>query len=180
MTVLFPSPDPAHAAPAVERPWIGPMTPVAAARGLVAAGRLRPGDPLRTGEGPASVLGVERAVVPLRDSPTPVLLRAPYFAARSDLLVSPDQPVVLTGASVEYLFGVDEVQAEARHLVDGHTALYVAHRGVAEAVFLTLDRPGALLSDGCGLVMGQCKVRPRLSRLEAATLRQTFGPGRAA
>lgn len=180
MTVLFPTPDPAGVAPAVERPWIGPMTPVAAAGGLVTAGRLRPGDLVRTGHGSARVLGVQRIVIALRDSLAPVLLRAPYFAARCDLFVSPDQPVVLSGDSVEYLFGVDEVQVEARHLVDGRTALGVGHRDTAEAVFVTLDRPGAIEVDGCALVMGNDGARPALSRLETAALREALGPGRAA
>ena len=86
--------------------------------------------------------------------------------------------MVLSGASVEYLFGEDEVQAEARHLVDGRTALSVAHRAVAEAVFLTLDRPAALSADGCLLLAGPCNLRPRLSPFEVAALRQS--PGRAA
>jgi len=139
--------------PALARAWIAAPTPVGTHRGPVEARHLRPGDLVETLDGPTRVLSVGRAaLLPDRDA-EPVMLRAPYFAASCDLLVSPDQPVVLRGAVVEYLFGEDEVQAAARLLVDGRTALTVAEGSVAGAVSLVLDRAGAILADGCALAM---------------------------
>jgi Hint domain len=138
---------------ALARAWIGAPTPVGTCRGPVEARHIRPGDLVETLEGPTRVLSVGRAGLPLDTRSAPVLLRAPYFAARGDLLVSPGQPVVLRGAVVEYLFGEDVVQAEARLLVDGQRALSVDDGTVVGAVSLVLDRAGAILADGCALAM---------------------------
>lgn len=158
--------------------WIGALTPVATPRGPVEAGRLRAGDVVLCCEGHRRVRSVRQAAMPLGDVVAPVLLRAPYFARCSDLVVSPDQPVVLHGAVVEYLFGEDAVLAEARQLVDGRTALPVADIGAvtdcalvpgqvgagrAGAVILALDRGGSVLADSCALAMpGPQGNRPRL------------------
>lgn len=139
--------------PALARAWVAALTPVATHRGAVGARHLRPGDLVETLEGPTRVLSVGRAGLLPDGGTAPVLLRAPYFAARCDLLVSPDQPVILHGAAVEYLFGEDSVQAAARLLVDGRTALTVAEGIAGEAVSLVLDRAGAILADGCALAM---------------------------
>lgn len=158
---------------ALARAWIGAGTPVATPLGSVAAARLRPGDPVLTAEGRTRIRAVARSGIVLAQQPAPVLLRAPYFAARSDLLVSQDQPVVLSGATVEYLFGEEAVQVEARLLVDGRTALWLGEEGIAEAVALVLDRAGSLVADGCALAMpGPEGAVPRLlSAYEAAAFR---------
>lgn len=142
--------------------WIGADTPVATHRGPVAGRHLRPGDPVVTPEGFARVRAVAAAdlgaahfgasALEARGGQAPVLLRAPYFAARCDLLVSPGQPVVLRGTLVEYLFGEEAVQAEARLLVDGRTALEAVEDRLA-VISLELDRAGAILADGCALAM---------------------------
>lgn len=146
--------------PALTRAWIAAATPVATPRGPIEAWHLRPGDLVETLEGPTRVLSVGHGRAD--GDAARVLLRAPYFAARCDLLVSPDQPVVLRGAAVEYLFGEDAVQAAARLMVDGRTALTLAEGAVGGAVSLRLDRAGAILADGCPLAMpGQRGDAPR-------------------
>jgi len=100
-----------------------------------------------------------RDAVYTADGGTPVLVRAPYFAAHSDLLVSADQLVALSGTEVEYLFAEDEVLAEAGHLTDGRSALYDTRRAVTACVSLDLGYPDLILSDGCALASARHGAR---------------------
>lgn len=133
--------------------WIGLQTPVDTPFGPRAAGELRPGDPVLTATGESlPVHSVRRMDLPSRGSFSPVLLRAPYFGAMTDLLVSSDQQVLLSGAEVEYLFGEEDVLVEARHLLDGRSALADLRRAVTSCISLDLARPGLLMADGCPLL----------------------------
>lgn len=156
------------AAPPDRAPWIGLRTPIATPAGFRLAGTLRPGDLVLTRDnGPRPIRQVLRMDLPSRGFYTPVLLRAPYFCARTDLLVSADQLVALRGAEVEYLFGDEEVLAEARHLVDGRSALMETRRAIASCVSLDLGTPGLMLSAGCALAStetGQSRDASRLPR----------------
>ena len=102
-------------------------------------------------------IGVE--AIYTSDGGAPVLVRAPYFAAHSDLLVSADQLVALSGTEVEYLFAEDEVLAEAGHLTDGRSALYDTRRAVTACVSLDLGYPDLILSDGCALASARHGAR---------------------
>ncbi|UWP95006.1 Hint domain-containing protein [Aliiroseovarius crassostreae] len=46
----------------------------------------------------------------------PMTLRAPFMGLSRDLVLSPDQRLVLTGSDAEYLYGGDAVMIQARHL----------------------------------------------------------------
>ncbi|MDT8858038.1 Hint domain-containing protein [Paracoccaceae bacterium Fryx2] len=133
-------------------PWIGLRTPVAVPGGHAPAGSLRAGDVVLTADsGPQPLRSVRRMDLPSRGSFAPVLLRAPYFARTADLLVSGDQLIALAGYQVEYLFGEDEVLAEARHMADGRSALFDNRRACTACISLELPEPGLILSDGCAL-----------------------------
>ena len=105
-------------------PWIGLNTPIDTKRGPVKAGLLRRGDLIATLEdGFQPLIGTMRRNFPGRGSFAPVVLRSPFFGLTSDILVSSDQLVLIAGASVEYLFGVEEALISAGALCDGKVAV---------------------------------------------------------
>lgn len=165
-------------------PWVGLRTPIATPAGLRLAGTLRPGDLVLTADGGAQpIRQARRMEMPSRGSYTPVLLRAPYFCPAADLLVSADQLVALRGAEVEYLFGEEEVLAEARLLVDGRSALPDTRRALAACVALELPAPDLILSAGLAFAVtgpsGGAPARRRLLGYEAAPLLALLGRDRA-
>ena len=133
--------------------WLGLNTPIETARGPVRAGLLRPGDMVLTLEdGLQPVLGLTRQRFPSRGSFAPVILRSPFFGETTDLLVAADQPVLIAGASVEYLFGLDEALIAAGALADGKVAVKDDRRALTDAVTLDMGRPMGLLADGAWLL----------------------------
>lgn len=164
-------------------PWIGLRTPVATPSGYCPAGSLHIGDQVLTSDGGARVLrSVRHMVLPSRGSFAPVVLRAPYFADHTDLLVSADQLVALSGMVVEYLFAEDEVLAEARHLTDGWSARRENRRAVTACVSLDIGRPDLIQCDGCALASarhGAAMPLPRrsLHDYEAVPLLALLGRG---
>lgn len=159
--------------------WLGVATPVETQRGAVQAGLLKPGDRVVTQEnGAVAVTGVTRIAVPSRGSLAPIRLRAPYYGAREDILVSPDQPVWVGGPEAEYLFGEEEVLVLARHLADGQMAVADSRRAVAMGVVLDLGSPELVLADGCVLATagpaGLPPVRRLLDGYEAQSLRSAL------
>lgn len=158
-------------------PWVGPRTPIATPRGLVPAGLLVAGDMVLTiDHGPLPLAAVRRHHVPTRGSHTPVLLRAPYFPAHGDMLVSSDQLILLSGSEVEYLFGEEEVLVEAHHLVNGITAMLDTRRAMTLGIELDFGLPVIALSDGCRLGLNGAQdaqatqPRRRLHGFEAVPL----------
>ena len=159
--------------------WLGVATPVLTRQGPVAAGALRPGDRVMTRDhGAVALVAVTRVQVPSRGSMAPIRLRAPYFGQGGDMLVSPDQPVLITGPEAEYLFGEEEVLVLARHLADGQMAVADSRRAVAQGVVLDLGMPEVVEASGCGLAMagpeGMAPARRVLDAFEAAPLRNAL------
>lgn len=156
--------------------WLGMTTPVETPRGAVPAGQLKPGDRVMTADHDAvAVTGVTRIAVPSRGSLAPIRLRAPYYGAREDILVSPDQAVWVGGPEAEYLFGDEEVLVLARHLADGQMAVADSRRAVAIGVVLDLGAAELIRADGCLLATagaaGLPPVRRLLDAYEAQPLR---------
>jgi hypothetical protein len=175
------------AAPPSAAPWIGLRTPVETSLGLVAAGNLKPGDCILTADrGPTLLRAVQRLDLPARGSFAPVLLRAPFFGERQDLLVSAGQLLAISGTATEYLFGEDTVLMPAGALVDNRTALFDHRRAVTGSVALDLDGPALIEADGCLLAIGQDVASETTLRLlhgyEVLTLMSLMGrtPRRAA
>jgi len=105
-------------------PTLLPSTPIATAQGYMPLRDLGRGDTLRTpDDGIVPVLNHVTRVVPARGSFRPIRLRAPYFGLRQDIIVSPDQRLLIDGPEVEYLFGQEAVLVPARHLVNGFAAM---------------------------------------------------------
>jgi hypothetical protein len=137
-------------------PWIGPTTLIETVAGPLPANLLRAGDMIRVGEEAfRPLISVHHSELPARGSFSPVLLRAPYFGAPEDILVSASQLVALSGPEVEYLFGEDEVLAEAGHLIDGRAALHDPRRAVTSCVMLDIGEALTISADGCGLLCHQ-------------------------
>ena len=134
-------------------PWIGLNTLVDTLTGPVPAGNLRPGMHILTlDDGPLPLLRVTHRDLPSAGFFAPVLLRAPFYGAMRDLLVSADQQVMLSGTLVEYHFGEDEVLIPAGALIDGHKALAEHRRAVTSSVALDLGCPSLFTADGCVLM----------------------------
>jgi hypothetical protein len=150
-------------------PWIGLNTRVDTPNGPVAAGLLRPGDRILTlDDGPLPLLRVTRRDLPSAGFFAPVLLRAPFYGATRDLLVSADQPVMLSGTLVEYHFGEDEVLIPAGALIDGRKALVEQRRAVTQSVALDLGCPALFTADGCVLMSdGSDRLTPPPRRILA-------------
>ena len=124
-------------------------TPVRTPGGVRRIDSLRAGDLVDTSNhGPLPIRWIGSAEMPARGSFAPVRLRAPFFGNRSDLIVSAQQRVVLSGAEVEYLFGEDEVVVEAGRLVDGMTALAERRRTLVRFHSVLLDQHALLDLDG--------------------------------
>lgn len=160
-------------------PWIGQRTPIETAKGQVMAGHLKPGDLVVTSEGGLLPLqGINRLDLPACGSFAPVILRAPFYGNSHDLLVASDQRVAICGPEVEYLFGVDEVLAEAGALVDGRSALAEQRRAVASVLLLKFDHPALIMADGCALLAARPTEMPPcrlLQTYEVLTLMSLLG-----
>lgn len=127
-------------------PWIGPRTPIETTRGAVLAGNLVVGDIIITQDrGPIPLRGLHKMGLPARGSFAPVLLRGPFYSSTSDVLVSANQRIAVSGGEVEYLFGTEAVLVEARDVVDGITAMADGRHNVISAVVLDL---------GCAALVG--------------------------
>lgn len=134
-------------------PWIGLQTPIYTSRGLVAAGKLRPGDLLLTEDGDyASLMSVRHMDLPSRGFFSPVMLRAPYFGTETDILVSSNQLIALSGDEVEYLFTDETVLTEARNVTDGRAALMDLRRAVTSCVSLDIGLPRLIMAEDCRLL----------------------------
>lgn len=105
-------------------PTLLPGTPIATPWGYHAARTLKRGDTVWTrDDGVVPVLQRITRTVPARGSFRPIRLRAPYFGLQQDIIVSPDQRLLIDGPEVEYLFGKEAVLVPARHLVNGFAAM---------------------------------------------------------
>lgn len=97
--------------------------PVATPTGYQPLDQLHRGDTVSTRSfGAVPVVHRVTRTVPARGSFRPLRLRAPYFGLQQDIIVSPEQRLLIDGPEVEYLFGQEAVLVPARHLVNGFTA----------------------------------------------------------
>jgi hypothetical protein len=139
--------------PPTRAPWIGLNTQLQTASGPIAAGYLREGDLMLTATGDyLPIQSIRRMDLPSRGTFSPILLRAPYFGSRSDLLVSSDQLVAMSGAEVEYLFAEEQVLTAAGHLTDGRAAMKSLRNAVTSCMSLDMGEAVLLVADGCHLL----------------------------
>ncbi len=139
--------------PPARMAWIGIAAPVTTTSGPVPAGLLRSGQWVVTRDaGPVRLRGLHRMEMPSRGSHAAIVLRAPWHARQTDLLVSADQLVAIRGLEAEYLFGEEEVLVPAGALVDGRSALADNRRATAPGVALDLGAPHLLDCGGACLL----------------------------
>lgn len=153
-------------------PSLHPGTPLATPAGYKAAGTLKRGDTVLSDDGQiVPVLQVVRHTVPARGSFAPVRVQAPYFELARDIIVAPEQRLVLKGSEVEYIFGQEAVLVPARHLVNGFAATFVATQSVVEYVQVVLPKHGAILAAGGALEsLNIGRIRRNPSQLAASVL----------
>lgn len=157
---------------------IGPMPSLAGDVPILCQGRYAPAGGLRRGDmvetlesGLSPVLQVVRRTVPARGSFRPVRLRAPYFGLLRDVVVAPDQRLVVGGSEVEYTFGREAVLVPARHLVNGISAIALGGRETVTYTQVILGRHDSLIAAGCpveSLYVG--RIRRKRAQLDASLL----------
>lgn len=143
---------------------IGPMPGLdGAARIALPGGQAQRIDQIETGQivqtvdgDRAQVRWVGSAEVIARGRFAPVRLRAPFHDLGRDIIVSPDQRLHLAGSDVEYLFGVEEVSAAAGHLLDQRSVLPAQSTPTQRYWQVLLDRPAAILVEGCAVESFDC------------------------
>lgn len=149
---------------------VGPMpgltgsVQVATPDGPIYADKLRRGDLIETAAGErVPVLHTVRRTVPARGSFRPVLIRAPYFGLTRDIVVAPQQRLVMRGSEVEYMFGREAVLSPARHLVNGVSTLFANGPDLVTYNHLLLPGHEAILANGCAvesLYIGRLRRKP--------------------
>lgn len=151
---------------------VGPQTtlslhaPVLTVDGYRPAGKIKPGEVIRSLDGKlVPVLATVRRTMPAYGSYAPVILRAPYFGLREDVLVAPDQRLVIGGSEVEYMFGQEHVLVPARHLVNGTAAIRGAGSPTVTWTQLILPQHETLIVAGTAmesLFLGRIRRKPEV------------------
>ncbi len=149
---------------------VGPMpgltgnVPIATPQGDVPVKDVKRGDLVVTHNGEVvPVLQVVKRVVPAKGNLRPVHLRAPYFGLRRDILVAPQQRLVIGGSEVEYLFGREAVLVPARHLVNGVSALNGDGPDLVTYHHVLLPGHEVVMAAGCpleSLYVGRLRRKP--------------------
>ena len=152
-------------------PGLAPGTLVDTGDGPRPIETLRPGDLVRTADaGDVPVLWQGRIAAPAIGALRTVRLVAPHFGLPADLTLRSVQRVALSGADVEYLFGEDRVLVEARHLVDGQSAVWGPEGGIEVSHGLLLERHALIRAGGLwteSLYLGRIGRTPDLARATA-------------
>jgi hypothetical protein len=137
---------------------VGPMptllaeTPLATPWGYKSAQHLKRGDTVQTRDaGVVPIVQTLQRTMPARGSYRPIRLRAPYFGLQQDIIVSPDQRLIIDGPEVEYLFNQEAVLVPARHLVNGVAAVWEASGPTITYTQLLLPEHETLLAAGMPL-----------------------------
>ena len=154
-------------------PSLSTDTMVLTPDGYKSVGRLKRGDTIvaRNGDIVPILHNVSRSV-PARGSFAPIRLRAPYFGLLEDVVVSPEQRLVIDGSEVEYLFNEEAVLVPARHLVNGFSGNKQTTGPVARYAQLVLPAHEAMIVAGTALeslYIGRLRRKPEF--LQATLLR---------
>lgn len=145
-------------------PTLTALTPIMTDRGERPIRDLKRGDLVRTDAGDlVPVLHVVRRVMPARGGFQPVRLRAGYFGLSRNLVVAPDQRLVMHGSEVEYMFGREAVLVPARHLVNNISAFYAKGPELVALYQVILPGHEAVLASNCpveSLYLGRIRRKP--------------------
>lgn len=108
---------------------------------------------------------IER-LVPTRGLFQPLRLRAPYFGLTQDVHVAPEQRVVFENTEVEYMFGVESVLVETRHLINNVNVIREPAPAASIHLFqLLFDDHEIITVAGCqmeSLFIGQIANSPEM------------------
>ncbi|WP_338549284.1 Hint domain-containing protein [Roseovarius phycicola] len=149
---------------------VGPMptltshVPILTPAGEMLASEVRRGDMVTTDAGETvPVLQVVRRTVPARGTFRPIRLRAPYFNLQRDIVVAPQQRLVMRGSQVEYMFGSEAVLVPARHLVNDSSAFVANGPNTVTYHHLLLPGHQSVQASGCpleSLYIGRMRRKP--------------------
>ena len=153
-------------------PTLDASVPLCTPYGYRPLGAIAKGDMLRlAGGGNQPVLKVLRRTVPACGLLRPVRLRAPYFGLQKDIIVAPEQRLVIGGSDVEYMFDQEFVLVPALHLVNGIAAHFCASGPTVTYGQVLLPTHEAILAAGTAvesLFIG--RIRRHKAKLEASLL----------
>lgn len=151
---------------------IGPMpgllgnVPIETPFGPRPISQLREGDVIVTpGGAHVPILAKVARTVPARGTFRPVRLRAPYMGLTSDMIVAPDQKMVIGGSLVEYMFGAEAVLTPAEHLVNGLAAQHDDRADFITYHQILLPRHEAMIAAGTAmdsLYIGRMRRKPEI------------------
>lgn len=153
-----------RAEPVGPLPTLAPSVPVETALGRRPVGGLRRGDLVRNASGELEpVLHVVRHRVPALGAFRPVRIRAPYFGLMQDIVVAPNQRLLVGGPEVEYIFGREGVLIPASTLLSGFAAGVEPAPRFVDYVQLVLPRHDAVHIPEAALetlYLGRLRRRP--------------------
>lgn len=153
-------------------PTLDPRVPLCTPYGYKPLTTLKRGDLVRLAKGGNQpVLDVLRRTVQAYGLLRPVRLRAPYFGLKQDIIVAPEQRLLIGGSDVEYLFDQPFVLVPARHLVNGTAAHFCAAGPTFTYAQVLLPTHDAVLAAGTAvesLFIG--RIRRHKCKLSASLL----------
>lgn len=145
-------------------PGLGAGTMVETAAGPRPVRDLERGDLVLTAEhGLQPVRWTISREVPAAGRFAPILLHAPFFGLRSDIMLAPEHRILIEGADAEYLFGSDAVLVEARHLAGVSGGWAARPAPTVDFVQVILDRHACISAGGTWvetLFLGDPAERP--------------------
>lgn len=154
-------------------PSLSPDAMVLTPAGYVPIKTLKRGDTVvsRGGDVVPVLHSLSRSV-PARGSFAPIRLRAPYFGLLDEVVVSPEQRLVIDGSEVEYLFNEEAVLVPSRHLINGFAGREVTMGPVVRYTQLILPAHEAMIVAGTSfesLYIG--RIRRKADFLAATLMR---------
>lgn len=149
---------------------VGPMpsltgrTPICTPDGDAPVSELRRGDHVLTERGEtAPVLQIVRRTVPAKGSFRPIRLRAPYFDLSRDIVIAPEQKLIMRGSQVEYMFGREAVLVPACHLLNDISAFKANGPETVTYYHVLLAGHQSILASGASiesLYIGRIRRKP--------------------
>ncbi|NIY73230.1 hypothetical protein HCZ30_12420 [Marivivens donghaensis] len=110
---------------------------------------LKPGDLLLTeDETIVQIRSVAKQVLPAMGRFKPMMIRSPYYGAKSDLMLAQNHLVELNGPKIEYLFNEERVHTQIGSLDDGREAVRLRGAMTATYYHLLLDEDVTLSLSG--------------------------------
>ena len=146
-------------------PTIAEGSPVGTPLGPQMINDLKVGDLVTTVDrGAQPIRWICKRTVPAIGLFQPLRLRAPYFGLTRDVLVAPEQRIAFENSEVEYLFGVESVLVEVRHLTNNVSVLPVLGKSESVSLYqLLFDHHELITVAGCqmeSLFVGQIADKP--------------------